>query len=176
MDAGAGGGVLHHHALLRVLLQLAAVARHQLVVALHAAARVQLLRPRQLVAGLLAARAQLVAGAGVGEGGGGVVLQGAGAGQRAGVEAGQLGLGVAVSQQRHGEARLQGPQRRVCEGDMASTISHQGAFSVSLHVHLFVLTLRWMTEYWSVCRDCCCCPEMSSNSQRRFSQGAVTFG
>ena len=125
MDAGAGGGVLHHHALLRVLLQLAAVARHhQLVVALHAAARVQLLRPRQLVAGLLGARPQLVAGAGVGEGGGGggVVLQGAGAGQRAGVEAGQLGLGVAVSQQRHGVARLQGPQRRVCEGDMASTI------------------------------------------------------
>ena len=138
MDAGAGGGVLHHHALFRVLLQLAAVPRHQLVVALHAAARVQLLRPRQLVAGLLAARAQLVAGAGVGEGGGGggVVLQGAGAGQRAGVEAGQLGLGVAVSQQRHGEARLQGPQRRVCGGDMASTISNQGAFSVSLNVHL----------------------------------------
>ena len=117
MDAGAGGGVLHHHALLRVLLQLAAVPpHHQLVVALHAAARVQLLRPRQLVAGLLGARPQLVAGAGVGEGGGGggVVLQGAGAGQRAGVEAGQLGLGVAVSQQRHGVARLQGPQRRVC--------------------------------------------------------------
>ena len=162
VDAGAGGGVLHHHALLRVLLQLAAVPRHhQLVVALHAAARVQLLRPRQLVAGLLGARPQLVAGAGVGEGGGGggVVLQGAGAGQRAGVEAGQLGLGVAVSQQRHGVARLQGPQRRVCEGRHG--INNNRAFSVTLNLYLFVLTLRWMTEYWSVGRDCC--PKMSSN-------------